>query len=105
MTGNYSDVVYLSLANGWHTKEFNFTFHGCAFFNPLILVPGCDVPVRAKRPKWKNPFQCWCRYTPRLLLEVPVEDLDTSVIDAFSAVYVWRHAYTVEMKKSFVALE
>ena len=28
------------------------------------------------------------------------KDLDTSVIDAFSAVYVWRHAYTVEMKKS-----
>mgnify|MGYP006161040413 CR=1 FL=1 len=34
------------------------------------------------------------------LLEIPVEDLDTSVMDAFSAVYVWRHAYTVEMKKS-----
>ena len=28
-----------------------------------------------------------------------MEDLDTSVSDAFPAVYVWRHAYTVEMKK------
>ena len=28
-----------------------------------------------------------------------MEDLDTSVMDAFPAVYVWRHAYTVEMKK------
>ena len=36
------------------------------------------------------------------LLEIPVEDLDTSVMDEFPAVYVWRHAYTVEMKKAWL---
>ena len=33
------------------------------------------------------------------MLEIPVEDLDTTVSFVVPAVYGWRHAYTVEMKK------